>query len=61
MTGFYLRVKRNGEYVNLDIAEMTDQELQDFAMSQPVNRGWTWAIALAQWIRDNVKVESHDD
>lgn len=56
MTGAYLRVQRDGTWMNVEIDLMTDSELEALAERQP-DRGWTWAIFLARWIRDNVQVQ----
>jgi hypothetical protein len=56
MTGYHVRMKRDGEWQNLDVAELTDAELEDWERVQSGD-GWPWAIALAKWIRDNVKTE----
>jgi hypothetical protein len=56
MTGYYIRIERDGEWQNLDVAELTDAEL-DFWQEQSPIAGWHWAKVLARWIRDNVKTE----
>ena len=55
MTGAYVRVQRNGEWQNLEIDELTDQELTTFLKEQTPDRVIVWAVFLAGWIRDNVK------
>jgi hypothetical protein len=57
MTGFYVRIEREGKFQPVEIDQMTDAELSKFFESQerdnpPSSRAW--AIALAKWIRDNV-------
>ena len=52
ITGYFVRVERDGKFHNLDIAELTDAELEQF-FSRKANAE-RWAIALARWIRDNV-------
>jgi predicted small metal-binding protein len=54
MTGYFVRAYRDGKWQSLEIDQLTDEERKAFAESQPA-RGWTWAHALASWIRDNVK------
>lgn len=55
MTGAYVRIQRNGKWENVEIDQLTDFELAEFAKSQPVEKGWAWTIWLAGWIRNNVK------
>lgn len=53
MTGFYVRVLRHKKWQNLEIDTLTDEELDRFAEGQS-DKGWSWAKALAKWIRDNI-------
>jgi hypothetical protein len=53
MTGAFLRVKRDGSWKNIEIDQLTDEELEELATSQP-ECGWKWAKFLAKWIRENV-------
>jgi len=53
ITGAFIRIERDGKWVNLDIVCLTDEELADLEKSQP-DRGWMWAKFLSGWIRDNV-------
>lgn len=55
MTGYFVRIFRQGDWRNLDIADLTDRELRDFFEEQKPERVTQWAYALAGWIRDNVK------
>ncbi len=55
MTGFFVRVCRDGKWQALDIAEMTDAELDEFFATVERMRAIAWAKSLAKWIRDNVK------
>ena len=64
MTGYFVRVLRiaTGEMETLEIEQLTDDELVVFFANldrhvQSESRGW--AIALAKWIRDNVKATEH--
>jgi hypothetical protein len=57
MTGIYVRVERNGRSLDLELDELTDEELMHFGRRQ-LERGldgWPWVQALAVWIRDNVR------
>jgi hypothetical protein len=58
MTGFYVRICRDGKWQAIDVAEMTDDELEKFFDAQGLTpeRLAAWARSLAKWIRDNVKV-----
>lgn len=58
MTGAYLRIKRNGKWENIEIDQLTDDELNEIEITQP-NRGWEWAKFLAKWIRDNFVEETN--
>jgi hypothetical protein len=55
MTGLYVPIKRDGSYVNVEFDQLTDDELVVFAATQPEDEGWSWAVVLAKWIRENVK------
>ena len=54
MTGFFIRIMRGGKAQNVDVAEMTDAELDAFFDGVDVDRAAAWAKALAKWIRDNI-------
>ena len=57
ITGAYIRVKRDNKWQNLDIACLTDDELDAWIGTKPIYRddnGWGWTKFLASWIRDNV-------
>ncbi len=53
MTGFYIRVQRDGKWQAVEIDCLTEAELDAFAASQP-DRGWFWVRGLLKWIRDCV-------
>jgi hypothetical protein len=53
ITGAFVRIKREGEWQSVDIAELSDKELDEFAEIKK-EAGWMWAKFLAKWIRDNV-------
>lgn len=55
MTGAYVRIKRDGKWGSIEFDQLTDQEMGDFAMSQPIEKGWVWAKFFAKWIRDNIQ------
>jgi hypothetical protein len=55
MTGFFVRVQRDGSWQNLEIDQLTDAEFDEFASSQSPERGWVWAKSLQRFIRDLVE------
>ena len=61
MTGIFVRIQRGGTWQNLEFDQLTDAELEIFAASQPAERGWAWACALAAWIRDHVHEPPQED
>ena len=54
MTGAYVRIQRDGKWQAVEIDQLTDAELEQFAQRQGQD-GWKWAKFLATWIRNNVK------
>ena len=58
MTGLKGTITRGGMRMAVDVDEMSDDELEEWAHSQandtalPPYRGWTTAAALAAWIRE---------
>ncbi len=56
ITGYFVRVKRGERYVNIDITSLDDRELTEFFNSVGADKARKWAVGLAQWIRDNIKV-----
>jgi hypothetical protein len=57
MTGFFVRVARDGKYDHFEIDELTDEELEAFASRLPRDKGASWLVALAKWIRENVHAD----
>jgi hypothetical protein len=55
MTGAYVRIRRDGEWQNVEFDELTDAEMEAFAERDPES-GWKWAKFFARFIRDNVVV-----
>jgi hypothetical protein len=53
LTGYFVRVLRDGRWINLDIASLTDIELEEYAATQSLLQARNWIVALAGWIRDN--------
>ena len=58
-TGYVVRICRAGKWQAVDVAEMTDDELEKFFDPKELSpeRLAAWSKALAKWIRENVKVE----
>lgn len=54
ITGMFVRIERDGHWINVEINTLTDEELDQFALRQGSERGWVWAKVLARWIRDHV-------
>lgn len=58
MTGYSVRIKRGEKWGPVDVDQMTDQELAEFFTAKDKDdpaASRKWAIALAKWIRENVK------
>ena len=53
MTGAYVRVFRDGKWQAIAFDQLTDEEMDAFAIEKP-DDGWKWAKFFAKWIRDNV-------
>lgn len=54
-TGAFVRVVRDGRGMSLDIATLTNEELETFfAERTDPEELRRWAIFLAKWIRDHV-------
>jgi len=59
VTGLFLRIKRDGKWQAVDVAEMTDDELrEEFNKAVTKQHLVRWIVTLAGWIRDNVAVEA---
>lgn len=54
MTGAFLRIQRDGKWQNIEVDQLTDEELDRVAKEQP-ERGWVWAKFLVKFIRENVE------
>ena len=53
MTGAYIRIERGSEWQNIEIDQLSNDELDRLSVEQ-ADCGWTWAKFLAKWIRDNI-------
>lgn len=58
-TGAYVRIQRDGRWVNVDFVELTNEEMEAFFLEHPED-GAKWACFLAKWIRDNPHQEAYD-
>jgi hypothetical protein len=58
VTGYHVRILRDGKWQNLELDQLTDAELDAFF--EGVLAPAPFAIALARWIRDNVKEGAPD-
>ncbi len=54
MTGAFVRIKRDGKMLNVDVTDLTDEELDEFFADRDVAELRKWVRMLAGWIRDNV-------
>lgn len=54
ITGIYVRVQRDGTWQNLDIATLTDDELEAFFWRCDLDRARTWCIGLCKWMREHL-------
>ena len=68
MTGVYVRVEREGRFLNIEFDQLTDDEMRAFLLEKTRNGQHGWisglAVILAVWIRDHVieyVVEPPDD
>ena len=52
MTGAFVRIERDGKWYNIEIEQLTEDELDSFARKHP-GAGWRWAKLLVKWIRNN--------
>ncbi len=51
-TGIYLRIKRKEGWVNVDVAEMTDEEIADFVDNMSAETAKKWVCGLFRFIRE---------
>ena len=57
MTGMYVRIRRDDKWQNIEVDQLTDEELDRFFVAMGAAGQVRWAKALAGWIRDNVGEE----
>lgn len=51
MTGIYVRIMRDGKAQNLEIEDLSDQELAHFFSGVDSERRLTWCVGLARELR----------
>jgi hypothetical protein len=51
-TGYYIRIFRNGHWLNLDITECTNEELREFFKTAEKDRLIYWIISLKNTLED---------
>ena len=51
MTGAYLRAKRNGHWINVEVEHLTDEELRDKFLHRPAEELVNWMSMLCAKIR----------
>jgi hypothetical protein len=54
MTGIYMRVRRDGSWQNIDIAELTQDELTAVFEPATKERVIMFLAAVTKWMRDNL-------
>jgi hypothetical protein len=57
VTGIYVRIKRGGKLVNVDIATLTNEELDAFIEKGEPKAGWRMVRALVIFIREYMAQE----
>ena len=50
MTGAYVRIERDGAWVNAELDTLSDAELEALAVAQGAAQGWVWLAFLARWV-----------
>ena len=55
LIGMYFRVQRNNEWTEVDIAELTDDELDEILKDRSEQWLANCVKILAKWLRDNVR------
>ena len=62
VTGYFLRVKRDGKWQPVDIARMSEGELRaHFDHEEDVTRLRNWIVAIATWMRVHVVTGPEND
>jgi hypothetical protein len=51
-TGYMLRVKRDGKFHSLDIAEMTEHEIRVTMEAWPPDKLRNWIVSLVHFIQE---------
>lgn len=53
----YIRVQRNGKWLNLDLTECTDAELITFFAEKNQDELIRWMVVLIHWITNLEKID----
>ena len=61
MTGIYIRVKRDGKWLNMEIEYLTEAELRTNFENSDKDRVIMFFAKVTEWMRDNVDLVSDDD
>lgn len=56
-TGIYVRIQRGGRWENLDVCDLTDEELAAWASKMSTEESHKWVRGLVKWIREHVQFE----
>lgn len=62
-TGYYLRVQRDGKWVNLCVEDLTNAEIKErFGPDSPkgASEAWRWIAGLADVYRETVGLPKRD-
>ena len=53
MTGAWVRVQRNGRWTEVELENLTENELNRLEVTRP-EMGWQWTRFLVRFLRENV-------
>ena len=57
MTGHFIRVRRDGQWRNVEIEHLTGDEMTRYLDGVSEETAKNWVQSLAHWIRENVQDE----
>ena len=60
MTGMYVRARTDDGWDNVEIERLPDADLERLVGEMPEAKARAWVLALARWIRDNVRATAVD-
>jgi hypothetical protein len=52
VTGYFVRVKRDGRFQSLDLAMLSEAEIREVMKEKSPEALLKWIIALARWIKE---------